>query len=357
MRTRCSWGALALVAVVATGCGPAVGAFEEPGESTDSSRHDIVGGAPTSDFPAAGAITRYGSPHCTGTLIEPRKVLTAAHCLEGVSAGQLKFVIGASLSTAQAAIAVTSITPHPYYDAQKLNNDIGFMTLAQDAPVAPMKVLPKMDGSWVGRDLVYVGYGLTSGNGGGSGVKRSVTMPISSVSATKFVYQTPGKNTCNGDSGGPAFAKVGSEWFVAGVTSYGDAFCNQYGVDTRADVFAAFLAVKPATPPAGNPENPPPGAGDPCNGETYEGRCDGSTVVWCDNGQVHQQPCAAQGKVCGFAPQQGYYACVAADPCQGETYQGRCDGSTVVWCENDQVKTLSCNQCGYDANKGFYNCL
>lgn len=290
-----------ILALCSAACGPASAPPEES-EPESSARQDIVGGTATSEFPAAGALTRYGSPHCTGTLVGPRTVLTAAHCLTGVSATSLKFVIGASISNAEAIVAVASITAHPDYDSVKLENDIGFVTLTQDAPVAPMKILPQMDASWVGRQLTFVGYGITTGYGGGSGVKRSVTMPIQSVGASRFVYQTPGKNTCNGDSGGPAFAQLGSEWFVAGVTSYGDAGCNYYGVDTRADVFATFVL--------GQPTGDDPGADPP---ET--------------------------------------------DPCQGETYEGRCDGSTVIWCENEQVKQLSCQSCGFDDAKGFYNCL
>ncbi|MCQ3942149.1 MAG: hypothetical protein DPW22_02905, partial [Alphaproteobacteria bacterium] len=228
-----------------------------------------------------------------------------------------------------------------------LCHDIGYVTLAQDAPVAPMNVASGMDSSWKGKELTFVGYGITNKNGAGAGVKRSVVMPIASVSATTFSYQTVGKNTCNGDSGGPAFAKLGNDWVVAGVTSYGDVGCTQYGVDTRADAYASFLAE---TPSSGG------GAGDPCQGETYEGRCDGDTVIWCEQQSVHQQSCATQSKACGFDTAKGYYACVVADPCHGETYEGRCDGNTVIWCENEQVKQLACTSCGYDGAKGYYNC-
>ncbi len=339
--------ALGFWSVLLWGCGPAVDFAGGPEEETNGSRHDIVGGAATSAFPAAGALTRYGSAHCTGTLIGPRKVLTAAHCLEGVSAASLKFVIGPSIAAPEAVIPVASVTAHPSYDAASISHDIGYVTLAQDAPVAPMNVASGMDSSWKGKELTFVGYGITNKNGAGAGVKRSVVMPIASVSATTFSYQTVGKNTCNGDSGGPAFAKLGNDWVVAGVTSYGDVGCTQYGVDTRADAYASFLAE---TPSSGG------GAGDPCQGETYEGRCDGDTVIWCEQQSVHQQSCATQSKACGFDTAKGYYACVVADPCHGETYEGRCDGNTVIWCENEQVKQLACTSCGYDGAKGYYNC-
>jgi hypothetical protein len=338
---------IASVAVALSGCGPAAAPPEES-EPGASSRQDIVGGTPTSDFPAAGAITRWGAPHCTGTLIEKRKVLTAAHCLEGVSASSLKFVTGATVSAPESATPVASFTAHPKYDSKSLVNDIGYLTLAADAPVPPMNVLPAMDGSWVGKDLVFVGYGKTGGSSGGSGVKRSVTMPVKSIDPKTFLYKTSGKNTCNGDSGGPAFGKLGGEWYVAGVTSYGDIGCTSYGVDTRADAFAEFIAGQSGA----KPEAPE----DPCQGESYAGRCEGNLVVWCENGAVQKQACGA-GKACEFAPQAGYHACISADPCQGETYQGRCDGSTVVWCENDAVKKLDCKACGFDQQKGFYNCL
>jgi V8-like Glu-specific endopeptidase len=342
---------LALVAL-AIGCGPATSVDTSRPSREESAADGIVGGSVTSEFPATGALTRYGSAHCTATLIAPRKVVTAAHCLVGISASSLRFVIGPSLSSAQANIQVVEIVPHPAYDDSSLVNDIGYATLSADAPVAPMK-LATMDSSWSGKHLTFVGYGVTSGNGGGAGVKRAVSMPIASVWPTQFSYQTPGKNTCSGDSGGPAFAQVNGEWRVAGVTSYGDAWCQQYGVDTRVDVFAAFLGQ------SGGGGNPPPPS-DPCGGETYEGRCDGSAVVWCENQSVHQQDCAATGKACGYSSEKGYYACVQPappDPCQGETYAGRCDGNKVIWCENEQVKSLNCTTCAYSAQKGYYDCV
>ncbi|MBK7580612.1 MAG: trypsin-like serine protease [Myxococcales bacterium] len=292
---------LVLSLTALAGCGPAAAPPEES-EPSNTTRDDIVGGSATSEFPAAGALTRWGSAHCTGTLVAARTVLTAAHCLEDVSAASLKFVIEPSLSSPKTVVAVTAISAHPAYDSAKIENDIGYVTLAADAPVAPIEILPEMDQSWVGQKLSFVGYGITSGHGGGAGVKRLVTMPISAVEATRFVYQTPGKNTCNGDSGGPAFANVGSEWFVAGVTSYGDAGCNYYGVDTRADAFAEFVLGKPA-PSEGKPDSAP---SDPCHGESYEGRCDGTTVVWCEAEKIHEIACQS----CGFDAAKGFFNCL-----------------------------------------------
>ena len=42
----------------------------------------------------------------------------------------------------------------------------------------------------------------------------------------------------------------------------------------------------------------------------------------------------------------------------GETFEGRCDGKKLIWCENKAVKTLNCtNQCGFNTQQGYNDCL
>ncbi|HOX44304.1 MAG TPA: trypsin-like serine protease [Myxococcota bacterium] len=392
--------------------------------STQESR--IVGGSTYDGLPAVGALVYNGQAHCTGTLIAPRKVLTAGHCVSGFSASKMQFVIGPDIWSPQATIRASALQAHPNYNPNTIANDIGLVTLASDAPVAPMAVLDQMDSSWVGTDLFFVGYGVDNGNNqSGAGTKRAVWMRISRVEATNFRYEDAGKNTCNGDSGGPAFFRdADNNYIVVGVTSYGDAYCTQYGVDTRADAYLAFLGVSgtggggggaedPVDPcngetfagrcdgntvvwcendkiyrqdcgakvcqfstqnqyfacaeaPVEDPiEDPVEDPVDPCAGETFEGRCEGESVVWCENEQVHTQDCAAQGKGCVFDEQNRYYVCAVVeeqepvDPCNGETFEGRCDGNTVVWCENDEVKSIHCGakQCKYRSAKGYYDCM
>lgn len=323
----------------------------------------IVGGQTFTGLPAVGALTRYGSHHCTGTLVAPRKVLTAAHCVRGQSASALRFVIGPSIYSAQATLSVVSLHPHPSYNSSALTNDIAYVTLGQDAPVAPMKVLTAMSSAWAGRSLFFVGYGVTSGySGSGAGTKRAVTMRIASVASTKFTYNDSGRNTCGGDSGGPAFfVDSAGTYHVAGVTSYGDQYCTSYGVDTRVDPYIGWLGLNTSTTPT-----PAPAPSDPCNGETYKGRCSGQTVVWCESNKVYQQDCAGASKVCGLDTSAGYYACLTpaapADPCQGETFAGRCSGSTVIWCESNKVQSVNCattygKSCGWSSSKGYYACM
>ena len=332
--------------------GLATGSDEQLGEKTTR----IVGGSTYDGLPAVGALLYNGSQHCTGTLVAPRKVLTAGHCVDGFSASRMTFAIGPNAYSPQATVSVSSIEAHPGYNSYNITNDIGLVHLAQDAPVAPLGVVTQMDSSWVGTNLFFVGYGVSNGyNQTGAGLKRAVWMGVSSVNSTTFRYDDPDRNTCNGDSGGPAFYRdAAGNYLVAGVTSYGDAYCTQYGVDTRVDAFLPFLGL----------DDEPPVQQDPCQGETYEGRCENDAVIWCENDQVYRQDCASDGKQCGFAAENAYFACRESqpvDPCNGETFEGRCEAGSVIWCENDQVSSINCtakgSSCGWSSSKGYYDCM
>ena len=233
-------------AFASVGCAAEAADDETTGEEVDSTASAIVGGQTTTDYAAVGALTKRGSAFCTGTLVSKRLVVTAAHCLQEVRASNIRFVLGPKAATPEVQLGVSRVVPHPQYDADKLTNDIGVLVLSQDAPVAPIPINDSMPSSWVGRVLTFVGYGSTGGFGGaGSGVKRVVDIAISEVGSTQFAYRDRRKNTCFGDSGGPAFAKDSAgNLTLAGVTSYGDRTCTQYGVDTRVDAFRTWITAQ-----------------------------------------------------------------------------------------------------------------
>ncbi len=233
-----------LVSVVAVGCCPDL---DVSAAALAARGAPIVGGKLYAGLPAVGALYEDGEIACTATVIGPRTLLSAAHCLDGVSARSLQFVIGKDASSPEYVLDIADLRPHPSYDPDRASNDIGLLTLAEEAPVEPLPVLERrMDASWVGTALLFVGYGTTGKQAWASaGKKRMVKMEISYVSRTTFDYEVPGKNTCFGDSGGPAFFldEEGQHW-VAGVTSYGDESCEEWGVDTRVDAYRGFLDTR-----------------------------------------------------------------------------------------------------------------
>ncbi len=361
---------LSAVACADPGSSPAAASF-----SASTVENRIVGGAAFAGLPAVGAVTYQGQMWCTGTLISARKVVTAAHCLSDVSPSSLGFTIGTSVDAPEKTYAISGGAQYPGWNESTLSGDIAYLTLAQDATETPVKLLNNLDSSWVGVELTFVGYGVDDGQRqSGSGVKRAVIMPISEVGSTQFAYQTAGKNTCNGDSGGPAFfVDQGGNYLLAGTTSYGDTYCTQYGVDTTVPAYLSWLGATGTAPSAtttttaDDDDTTTTTTTDPCGGETYIGRCSGDTVVWCENSTVYEVDCSRRNKTCVYSDYDGYYGCAVktqtttTDPCKGETYQGRCSGSTVIWCENGTVQSLACGDyggtCDYDTSRGISNCF
>lgn len=254
----------------------------------------IIGGEPFDGLPAVGALTYDGSPFCTGTLIDARTVLTAGHCVEDGAARRMRFAIGPSAWEPEQEIEVASIEPHPGYDPDSLINDLGLVHLAEDAPMDPIALMDGLDEDWVGTEMLFVGYGMDDPDDeDGLGVKRAVTMPIESVSETELSFGGRAANICDGDSGSPVlYEQPEGEMLIAGVVSSGDEWCQQYGIAIRVDPYFDFLF--------GQLE-------DPCGGETYYGRCEGDTLIWCEEGTVQRVDCADLDAECGLYGEDGYY--------------------------------------------------
>jgi hypothetical protein len=346
-----------------TGDGSAAGSASDDFKVAEK----IVGGRVETGYPAVGALLTADGGLCTGTVVARRWVLTAAHCVEGGVDGAV-FAFGHTVDAPSRVIDVTGGRAHPQYDGERIVNDIALVRLASDAPVEPLPMVSSLDGT-EGADLTFVGFGVTSGRTGDSGTKRSVVIPLAELDATTFMYTVRGRNTCSGDSGGPAFLLQNGVPVVAGVTSYGDASCRQYGVDTRVDVYRDWIdpIIGAAAPP---PQAPP---ADPCGGLSYLGECQGTVARWCENGQIRQNDCAGTQQACGYVDDQvGYYCTVAAQApvqqappaqapggCGDIDYLGQCDGRVAQWCENGRLVERNCASfgqgCGYvNASVGYY---
>ena len=284
--------ALALATTLGAGCASVV---EQPSDSV-TLQSGIVGGQAERGYPAVGALMN-DQGLCTGTVFQGQWVVSAAHCFADGGQG-FQFYLGDDLNAPSRVIPVAQVFSHPQYDAQNMLNDIAVVQLAEDPGVDGVPLLQAMDAGAVGRSMKFVGFGITGGGLQDSGTKRSVDIAISAVDATTFRYDDPAHNTCNGDSGGPALVDIGGTEYIAGVTSWGDEPCREFGVDTRVDAFAAFIQqamagqVAPGGGAAPNPQDPGqnpggqnPGAQDP-NGQNPQGQDPGLAPQGQDpNGQ------------------------------------------------------------------------
>jgi hypothetical protein len=236
----------------------------------------IINGSPLANDLAVVALVdsdeaRIESIQCTGTLVSRHVVVAAAHCLNFQGAPPPAFIFfGDDPSQGGDFRKVKKWFTHPEYTGEytpdfRLEQDIGVVVLDEPAPAEAVPYLLARKPPTVGQMARFAGFGCREATGfcGPFGVKYQVTTAITQVGDFDFDY---GVATCNGDSGGPALVFEDGVEVLGGVTSTGDPDCSMFGVDTRVDAFAAWLARLVA----GEDPSTCTGADCPC---AADGRC------------------------------------------------------------------------------------
>lgn len=192
---------------------------------------------------------------CSGTLITPTVVLTAAHCLNergGPPGYALTAVTFHNLGVAPPTtsplwVPAASWRRHPSWSsAAPMNNDLGAVQLPAPLPmVRPSPYGRRVLGSAdVNRPMEVVGYGMTSMGGTGIGTRRVVSLPLRGLTTQHLqLGNMSTAGICNGDSGGPSFL-VDRDGIrrVVGVHSWTQPGGNcMDGLDARVDQFGPFI--------------------------------------------------------------------------------------------------------------------
>jgi secreted trypsin-like serine protease len=172
---------------------------------------------------------------CTGTLVAPRVVITAAHCLAFDPPNVYEIFFGASYADGGVVIPVIGGRADPDYDPDTHANDLAGLILASDAPSPPIPLRTTPLPDLTGTSVRMVGYGVTSVTAAELGVKMSGIAMVTEVAADQLRMAPSPSMSCYGDSGGPVLADTGNGEELVGVTSYGDAACATLGVATRVD--------------------------------------------------------------------------------------------------------------------------
>lgn len=350
---------VAMIVIALTGCA------NYHSEGTVSSA--IVNGVLEKGWPAAGALVididgyGYMGTYCSGTLIAPNWVLTAAHCVtpqQGVPliAPIVKFYVGTDARGTQWTGPITGtlyqaeeFVPHPLYNPEDMSigHDIGLVKLAKPVEdVTPAAInTTALRGSQLGAQVLYVGFGASNGKKQtGSGVKRSTTMPLTWIEDASYYTEPEGSGTCQGDSGGPGLLQIEGEWKVIGVvsagtvdpTSTGDPCLEGYGIYSRVDAYASWISqVTGIKLP-------------PCKPGTC--LCDDACQPdgGCDNSICRTQTCSAALKCQQICPDAGcqldcYLLAKASDAAKLQRLttcmENKCEGADPLTCIDGPCKT------------------
>ena len=226
-----------------------------PGGTPPAVMPNIFNGVATVDFPAVVGlviVNRDGSSAmCSGTLIAPAAVLTAAHCL-AFDAVRVVVVVFPDAQT-RVDYAASAFAIHPRFSLPRVPvADLAIVTLAR--PVADVAPLPLVSRSPRPRTAgLIVGYG---DDGAGDFGKRFGTVQLRRcprglrvqggvVRLGKSLCWRPNlvsADTCSGDSGGPLLV----DGAVAGVTSGGigaTACPGQLSFDTNVARYRGWIAA------------------------------------------------------------------------------------------------------------------
>ncbi len=289
------------------------------GERTNNNENSIV------------AVLNRAGGLCTGTLIAPRVVLTARHCVqfEGTSGPSLpsQFVIGVGdqinrLSQTYGASEIVT-TEGPYRRLQDIiGRDIAVITLTTQPPLEPIPV--SRESAMSGQMMRAVGFGEIPD--GSAGVKYRTTTRVSFTDGG-VIYTPPA--ICQGDSGGPLLT-TGEEELVIGVASFGSGGCG-FGTNgyNRIDIWLDLIdeAIRASGVCVGDGTEVCDGEDNDCD-ELFDEDCtavgdpctadDECISLTCRNvgtgGSICTQGCDPQRPMTGCPP--GMY-CGNAEGCEG----------------------------------------
>ncbi|XP_028129620.1 trypsin-like [Diabrotica virgifera virgifera] len=218
----------------------------------------IIGGEECKkSYPFMVSIRIRNIHYCAGTLIAPKWVLTAAHCVSKTNLQTA--VIGSNYLVPKSDesfmdVSIIEYTIHPNFDEVNFVNDIAVMKLAEPVRFPSLVQLPNKSSSEniqiYDQESLVMGWGaVIEGSTTSSPVLRCVYLSLITIEECRLYYPqnlietsqicslSKNRDACQGDSGGPLLTHD----VQYGIVSWGWG-CGRYpGVYTKVYHFLHFI--------------------------------------------------------------------------------------------------------------------
>jgi hypothetical protein len=183
---------------------------------------------------------------CTGIVVAPQAVLTAAHCAAAIQDMRVHY---RDEGGRPVIVEVEEVAIHPGFRSDALTKRTVSIDLALVRTKTPLDArfsaaaLDETGEVVVGQPVRVVGFGLgREGDGASGGVLRSAALQVRApLSAVLLWVEDPGKSgvgACSGDSGGPILSGDGSKVLAITTWSAGAGGGSRCGALTQGPLVA-----------------------------------------------------------------------------------------------------------------------